>query len=307
MRRNRWPASGGIRKRDRMSAAEFESRGLERNDFGFYKAVKKGDLAAVELFLSDGFSPNARHGRGEEPILLIPVGANRLDVFRALVDAGADVRAADRLGWQAIHLAARDANVEILKELLRAGADPNAYGYPETEGGAFVPIDEACVGTSGLRTAETKERIETVRVLLQHGAKVNVYNPHISNGAGPLYQAALRGFNVIVQLLLEHGAEFEVEDNSGTTPLMGASYIGNAKTAEILLSAGAQPNHRSRRGTALLLAVKRGRIDVVRLLLNAGADPKLTNAEGKSAYDFARDPEIIRLLRNRAERNAAIR
>ncbi len=270
---------------------EFESRGLERTYMGYLVAVRQGDLAAVKLFLADGFSPNARY---EEPILVISAQDNQLEVLQALIQAGADVNAAGGGGFQAIHVAAWHARVDIVRELLKAGADPNAYGDPTDEGGAFVPLYEACTRTLD-GSAETAERIETVKVLLEHGARVNVYHPR--GGRGPLHVASLYGFDGVLRLLLENHAEIEHEDGFGDTPLMAAAVAGQPKAVTVLLAGGAQVNHRTQRGTALLLASEHGYAEVVRLLLKAGADPKLTNAAGKTAYNVARKPEVVRLLR----------
>lgn len=295
---------------------EFESRGLERTRYGFRDAVNKGNVEVVKLYLADGFSPDTRYYRSEQPILLAAAAANRLEVLRALIEEGAKVNAADAGGYQAIHLAAAEAHSEVLRELFKAGADPNALGKPTREGGAFVPIYHAAAASpwdislsERERIGETKDRIETVKALLEHGARVNEYDRRPNGLDGPLHRAAQNGFDETVKLLLAHGAEVERVAGWDSTPLMMAASGGRARTVEILLAAGAQPNTRTQRGTALLLAshvcpealqflapVQRC-VETVRILLAAGADPRLTNAEGQTAYDVARDPAIVRLLK----------
>ena len=140
----------------------------------------------------------------------------QLEVLRILIKAGADVHAADLAGFQAIHVAAGHAHPELVRELLKAGADPNAPGRPEYDE-AFVPLYDAVIFSPKPQPSETKERTETARILLEYGAHVNAYHP--VRGDGPLQWAADSGLEVVVSLLLQRGAEIEHEDNDGNTGL----------------------------------------------------------------------------------------
>lgn len=313
---------------------EFESKGIDRTRSGFYDAVARGDVAAVQLFLADDYSPNTRYGRWEDPILTTAIEKNHLDIVRALISAGADVRATN-VGYreQAIHVAAYCGNPQIVEMLLKAGADVNAEGNPHTEGGRFLPIYEVAIGRPcplpdkppRQPPIETEDRIRTAKILVEYGAHVDARHPGVYGG-GPLHAAAFNGYSSIAQILSANGAEVDFEDAHGYTPLMSAATSGRTKTVETLLAMGAQPNHRTHHGTALLRTIQliqeeadnrlknrieflpedrqlqQNRIEVVRLLLNAGADPKLTNAAGKNAYDFARHSEITRLLKTAQSR-----
>ena len=303
-------AVGVLIAREHKLVREFESRGLERSERGFLEAVKKSDLAAVKLYLQDGFSPNTRYDKGRSLILSIAANYSSLEIVQVLIAAGAKVNEHESGGGQAIHSAAGRGHAKIVRELIKAGADVNAFGSDD-EGGSISPLNNAAFDPD---VPETPDRIETVKVLLEQGARVNVYHPHTGDGA--LSSAASSGFVTIIRLLVQHGANIEHEDPYGNTALMAGNRPESVAT---LLALGANPNHRTVAGTALLLTVKaiwrdskylknkdqywqsyfnrqQNRIEIVRLLLKAGADPKLTNAEGKTVNYFAEHPEIRKLL-----------
>lgn len=80
------------------------------------------------------------------------------------------------------------------------------------------------------------------------------------------------------------GADVNVSDARGSTPLMHAAAIGSLEAMKILLKAGADVNVRSKLGrTPLLVAAGRpGSADAVRLLLSKGADSKVADVRGST-------------------------
>ena len=100
--------------------------------------------------------------------------------------------------------------------------------------------------------------------------------------------------------LLGNGANINLRDNQGNTPLMAAALIGNEEATDLLLRVGAAPNVANSRGeTPLITAVQTRNVNLVRLLLSAGADSKQTdNVAGYSARDYAaRDPRAATILK----------
>ena len=119
-----------------------------------------------------------------------------------------------------------------------------------------------------------------------------------------LARAAARGDVALLQLLITHEADVNYVDAQGQTVLMLAtvhgfhaqcgndsrlySYGGNAWQVRKLLAAGPRLNDRDREGnTALMLAAKYGRSDIVKILLDAGADVHLKNTHGETALIHA--------------------
>lgn len=96
----------------------------------------------------------------------------------------------------------------------------------------------------------------------------------LSKGNTPLMYGCAGGHTEVVKFLLEHGANVEDHNENGHTPLMEAASAGHVELAKILLMHGAGINTHSNefKESALTLACYKGHLDMVRFLLEAGAD-----------------------------------
>lgn len=106
-----------------------------------------------------------------------------------------------------------------------------------------------------------------------------------------LVEAAGWGDPREVGRLLRVGADPDLPDRDGTTPLYRASVQGRADTVRLLLAAGAGANRESGagdEGLPLCAAVCQEHEDVAELLLRAGADPDLVETGGLSAAGYRR-------------------
>ena len=189
----------------------------------------------------------------------------------ALLDRGADVKAAEGDGATALHFAAEGDDLPIIDALLDAGADVNAKTRFNV-----TPLELAA--KNGDRAA--------VERLLTAGADVNAKS---REGQTPLMTAARTGKLAAVKALLEHGATVdEIEGFRGQTALMWAAGEGHVDVVAALLAAGANANARSKGGfTPLLFAVRDAQIDTMRYLLDHGADANDLMADGTSALNVA--------------------
>ncbi|MFE7419635.1 ankyrin repeat domain-containing protein [Rhodococcus sp. NPDC057529] len=138
--------------------------------------------------------------------------------------------------------------------------------------------------------AVARDDASAVRALLDAGADVNAKNAREDSAF--LYAGA-EGLNEILALTLDHGADVTSTNRFGGTALIPAAEHGHVETVRMLIEAGVPVNHVNDPGwTALLEAVVYGDgsaryQDVVRLLLDAGADPAIEDADGRTALQHA--------------------
>lgn len=143
-------------------------------------------------------------------------------------------------------------NTSAVAELLKRGADPD------------LPAPD---GTTALVLATRRGAANTVKLLLEKGVQPEEQ---------ALIWAAFLGRTAILQMLLDHGAR--AEPASGQSPLFFATTAGHPEAAKLLLSHGADPNEKDRNGwegrgfTVLMAAAAGGRVQVIRTLLDAGAN-----------------------------------
>ncbi|WQO32033.1 ankyrin repeat domain-containing protein (plasmid) [Microvirga lotononidis] len=158
--------------------------------------------------------------------LLIATHGNRIEVARALIEAGADVNAKDRINDSPYLYAGARGHLEILKMTLAHGADlksTNRYG-----GTALIPAAE-------------RGHVDTVRTLIEAGVDVD----HVNNlGWTALLEAIILGtggerHQQIVELLVKAGADINLADRDGVKPLQHARSRGYREIEAILIAAGA--------------------------------------------------------------------
>ena len=113
-----------------------------------------------------------------------------------------------------------------------------------------------------------------------------------------LYTAAEQGDFNKVQTLLQQGANVNYTNNFGMTVLFAAAEGGRAKIVRLLIEKGLDVNAKSYTGyTALMAAVSNGRKNSTKALIESGADINAQTNSGQSVVSFAKQPEIIEMLR----------
>lgn len=145
-------------------------------------------------------------------------------------------------------------------------------------------------------TVDSGDPTKVERFLIAH-PEVDVNWLPGGNGAPMLEHAAANGDVGVMRVLLKHGADPNAL-HSEMPPILGAIFYGHNEAAELLLNEGANANAREPTygHTALMEAARLGRIDLVRLLLERGADPKAKSIDGRSALDMARGAHNVEIV-----------
>ena len=158
------------------------------------------------------------------------MGSN--ETVRLLVEHGADVNAADNYGWTPLHNAAF-TNSTLVSYLVEQGADPTGG---TASGLKLTPLYIAAGACS----------LNSVRVLVEHGAPVNVLN---DRGQTPLHYAVMNGRQDIVEYLLKQGAAVDTREELLNRGLLHAAAVrGYGGIAGLLIAAGADPDIKDERG-----------------------------------------------------------
>jgi uncharacterized protein len=239
----------------------------------------------------------------------------------------------DEEGKTALMYAALKGDTVKVRQLLRRGADQNAWvkdeypgrwpfldhGVPVLMFAAYAAFGgntgparillvnganpNMYVGeyhTSVLIAAAARGHMELARLLLARGADVNQCSDWATT---PLIQAIENKHLDMAELLLEHHPILSRRDDRGRTPLDWAVLDGSAEGVRLLLERKAPVNGPGIfRGTLLNEAVTQGDMGIVRMLLDAGADVNARDRHGRTAYDCAVDcgfTEIAGLLQKK--------
>lgn len=146
-----------------------------------------------------------------------------------------------------------------------------------------------------LYDAVRKGDVETVTKALQ--AKPKWLEHRDSRGSTPLLLSTYYGHQELSQVLLQAGAEINVEDGAGNTPLMGVCFKGYKELADMLIEQGADVNHQSTMGaTALIYAASFNKLEIAQSLLRAGAKTDVRDARGMTALEHAEMQASERLI-----------
>jgi hypothetical protein len=175
-----------------------------------------------------------------------------------------------------IIVAARDGEIDTVRDLIEKGTDVNAV------------TEDAW---TALMLAAQNGHTDTVKVLLDAGADVNAAN---KDGWTPLMVATPRGDAKLTKELLDAGADVNATMKNGGTALIVAAVHGHTDIAKMFLDAGANVNAVNAGLTTLDIAIQLGRTDIVKLLLDAGADTDSTPEEALKAAQKAHDNRVIK-------------
>ena len=174
------------------------------------EAAAQGNVERVDALIAEGVDLNARGREGLTP-LMYALGGTSTKSFERLLEAGADPNEQTDRGESAISIAAREADSEHLKTLLKVllahGGNPNLPPRPSGRIGETLRI------TRPTPIYEVRDR-EIARILIKAGAHLDARDD--SRGTPAMRAAGHKRFDVVYTLLAA-GADFRLEDVYGET------------------------------------------------------------------------------------------
>lgn len=228
-------------------------------------AAARADVQAVRSLLTRA-NANEPGSEGTPPLHWV-VRLQDVETAKMLLKAGADTNLANRYGVRPLHLAIANSDVAMVRLLLDAGAAPDSSDV---------------TGETAVLMAARAGRVEVVEALLARGAKPDEPDPNYKQTA--LMVAARSGNADIVQVLLKAGARADAQTRRGRTPAFRLP-SSNAGSKGDGIVRGGWPDRGQRDATPgaktpLLYAARQGHLEVVKLLLAAGADIEKSDADG---------------------------
>ena len=247
-----------------LAAGADPNTALPEGETALMTAARTGSVPAIKALLARGAKVNEKEGWKGQTALMWAAAENNVEVAKALIQAGADIQARSRNGaFSAYLFAARAGHMDAARALIEAGADINEM-LPD--------------GSTALQLAILNAHYEAAAFLVDKGADPNA----AAQGWTPLHQVA-----------------WSRRPNTGSN-LPGAVPTGRLDSLDLvrtLLKHGANVNARQTRepkdgfrnqlnrigATPFLLAAKSADVPLMRLLLEHGANPKLTTDDGTTA------------------------
>jgi ankyrin repeat protein len=235
-------------------------------------AAQATDEVVVAMLLDKGANPNIADSSGRLPLHFCSCAPA---IIRALVDGGLDINASDMEGNTALHSTSQnEGNIDGIRILLEAQADPRLVNK---------------FGQTAFQIVARYGDEEVLSLFLDAGSDVNA---HASGSKPPILLACHRMLEKapILQYLLDRGADPNISDGHGTTPLhflcmwhihSTSNYDDYISCIKALIQGGADVNGRKedsngvRVMTPIGLAAAHGAPpEIFKLLLDAGAEPE---------------------------------
>ena len=235
--------------------------------------ARNGDVKSISHLIDHGAKLDATERRGQTALMWAAASGNTGAVDR-LIEAGADINKSNKADFTAMTFAAREGRIKVVKQLLRAGVDVSAPMKPRTKGNR-VPRK----GSTALTLAVESGHFELAMLLVEAGADPNDQR----SGYAPLHALSWvrkpdRG-----------------EDPNGDPSPRGSGSLTSLQFVRDLVAAGADVNLQLKQGkagkavlnrkgaTPFLLASKTADLAYLKLLVELGADPTITNDDGCTA------------------------
>ena len=279
-----------------------------------YEACTNGSASMVQKLLKAGAEANGKVLLNGETPLMICTRTGAIEAMKVLIDAGADVNAKETLReTSALMWAAEQNHADAIRLLASKGADVNVQGKkfaPKKQYGAngAEQSGKFVGGLTALVISARDDSFEAAKALIELKADVDKTS---GDESSPVLVAVQNGHYRIADLLVAAGADLNKQNDRGWSPLYlavkhrtvetGTIPVPNIDQAmpfvKVLLAKGVNVNVRSKANTEIrngqratwlaedgatpfLRAALCGDIEIMKMLLSAGADPNIATTDG---------------------------
>ncbi len=266
-----------------------------------HNAIQDNESEVIDILIANGAQVNAKNNNDNTPL---HYAGKSQEITALLINKGADVNAKNNQGITPLH---NVRQAEVATILIAHGADINAQDKKgktplhylvinDSQSAAELLINEGANVNAKDNNNQTPldyvRSQEMAKLMISSGAKFG--DSYVSANSGKyslLHEAVALGNKNLIELLIANGANVNVQDEDGNTPLHYGK--DNQETTQLLIANGADVNAKNKEGNTSLHQTKNPK--VAQLLIANGADINAKNKWGFTPI-FTTSKSVAKLL-----------
>lgn len=269
-------------------------------------SIEAGEERIVAHLLKKGANANAINANCDSALFIATSFSttNKLTILKILIKAGADINLANNNRETPLIAAVKNSNLKIVKYLVENGASLEARNaqlktpllFAASKPNSAI-IDYLAENKADLNALDEDRDtplilaslfgvVENVRALINHGAKINIYNRNNQIALNSILftgNIATKDRHEIIHLLIDAGSDLTHMDRDCDSFLMNSVMNVNVSSCPQLLHKDVDINYKNNHlKTALSYAASRNKTDHIKFFLEAGADINSADDEGNT-------------------------